>query len=60
MASRVYGQGEGVVVREVIALALEIAGKSQIAVQGQEEAVNASTLERPFCAFLVGPGIFIM
>jgi len=42
MASRVVGEGEGVVVREAIALALEIAGKSQIAVQAQKEAVNAA------------------
>jgi enoyl-CoA hydratase len=43
MASRVVGEGEGVVVREAIALAVEIAGKSQIAVQAQKEAVNAGT-----------------
>jgi enoyl-CoA hydratase len=43
MASRVVAEGEGVVVREAIALAGEIAGKSQIAVQAQKEAVNAGT-----------------
>ena len=48
MASRVVGGGEGegdgtAVVREVVALAGEIAGKSQIAVQAQKEAVNAGT-----------------
>lgn len=43
MASRVVNEGEGVVVREAIALAVEIAGKSQIAVQAQKEAVNAGT-----------------
>jgi enoyl-CoA hydratase len=43
MASRVAGEREGVVVREAIALAVEIAGKSQIAVQAQKEAVNAGT-----------------
>ncbi|KAI0279500.1 enoyl-CoA hydratase [Russula aff. rugulosa BPL654] len=42
MASRVVAEGEGVVVREAIALAGEIAGKSQIAVQAQKEAVNAA------------------
>jgi enoyl-CoA hydratase len=41
MASRVVGEGPGVVVREAVALAGEIAGKSQIAVQAQKEAVNA-------------------
>ena len=43
MASRVVGEGEGVVVSEAIALAVEIAGRSQIAVQAQKEAVNAGT-----------------
>ena len=43
MASRVADEREGVVVREAIALAVEIAGKSQIAVQAQKEAVNAGT-----------------
>ncbi len=46
MASRVVGEGEGdgaAIVREVVALAGEIAGKSQIAVQAQKEAVNAGT-----------------
>jgi enoyl-CoA hydratase len=41
MASRVVDEGVGVVVREAVALAGEIAGKSQIAVQAQKEAVNA-------------------
>ncbi|KAI0279501.1 hypothetical protein BGY98DRAFT_1096096 [Russula aff. rugulosa BPL654] len=44
MTIRVAGEREGIVVREAIALAVEIAGKSQIAVQTQKEAVNASTL----------------
>jgi enoyl-CoA hydratase len=48
MTIRVAGEREGIVVREAIALAVEIAGKSQIAVQTQKEAVNASTLVRPF------------
>jgi enoyl-CoA hydratase len=50
MASRVVGGGDGegegdaaAVVREAVALAGEIAGKSQIAVQAQKEAVNAGT-----------------
>jgi enoyl-CoA hydratase len=50
MASRVVGGGEGegegdgaAVVREAVALAGEIAGKSQIAVQAQKEAVNTGT-----------------
>ncbi|KAH9963818.1 enoyl-CoA hydratase [Russula dissimulans] len=42
MASRVVGEGEGEVVREAVALAREIAGKSQIAVQAQKEAVNVA------------------
>jgi len=49
MASRVVGGGKGegegdgaAVVREAVALAGEIAGKSQIAVQAQKEAVNAA------------------
>jgi len=54
MASRVVGGGEGedegdgaAVVREAVALAGEIAGKSQIAVQAQKEAVNAGTFGFP-------------
>jgi len=54
MASRVVGGGEGegeedgaAVVREAVALAGEIAGKSQIAVQAQKEAVNAGMLGFP-------------
>jgi enoyl-CoA hydratase len=50
MASRVVeaaeGEGEGsapAVVREAVAVAGEIASKSQIAVQAQKEAVNAGT-----------------
>ncbi|KAI9510927.1 ClpP/crotonase-like domain-containing protein [Russula earlei] len=42
MASRVVGEGDGEVVREAVALAAEIAAKSQIAVQAQKEAVNAA------------------
>jgi len=42
MASRVVGEGEGEVVREAVKLAREIAGKSQIAVQAQKEAVNVA------------------
>jgi len=52
MASRVVGEGEGVVVRETVALAVEIAGKSQIAVQAQKEAVNAGTSSSLFLPFL--------
>ncbi|KAI0259204.1 enoyl-CoA hydratase [Gloeopeniophorella convolvens] len=40
MASRVVGAGDGEVVREAVALGKEIAGKSQLAVQAQKEAVN--------------------
>jgi enoyl-CoA hydratase len=54
MASRVVGVGEGegdgdgaAVVREAVALAGEIAGKSQIVVQAQKEAVNAGTFGFP-------------
>jgi enoyl-CoA hydratase len=57
MASRVVGKGEGVVVREAIALAVEIAGKSQIAVQAQKEAVNAGT---SLLCFFVGPGFTLL
>ncbi len=52
MASRVIGEGKGVVVREAIALTVEIAGKSQIAVQAQKEAVNAGTSSSLFLPFL--------
>jgi hypothetical protein len=44
MASRVVGDGAAVV-REAVALAGEIAGKSQIAVQAQKEAADAGTFE---------------
>ncbi|KAI0279504.1 ClpP/crotonase-like domain-containing protein [Russula aff. rugulosa BPL654] len=40
--SRVVGEGEAVIVREAIALAVKIAGKSQVSVQAQKEAVNAA------------------
>ena len=52
MTIRVAGEREGVVVREAIALAVEIAGKCQIAVLTQKEAVNAGT---SFC----GPVFFL-
>jgi len=39
--SRVTAEGEGVVVKEAIAMAKEIASKSQIAVQAGKEVVNA-------------------
>jgi hypothetical protein len=42
MSGRVVGEGGRVVV-EVIALAVEIAEKSQIAVQARKEVVNAGT-----------------
>ncbi|KAI0279508.1 hypothetical protein BGY98DRAFT_915741, partial [Russula aff. rugulosa BPL654] len=42
MSSRVVGEGGRVVVGEVIALAVEIAEKSQIAVQARKEVVNAA------------------
>src|SRR5258708_4149346 len=53
MASRVVGEGEGVVVREAVALAVEIARKSQIAVQAQKEAVNAGTYLYSLLVFFV-------
>lgn len=40
MISRVVGEGEGEVVKEAIAMAKEIAGKSQIAVHAAKEVVN--------------------
>ncbi|TFK44499.1 enoyl-CoA hydratase [Crucibulum laeve] len=42
MVSRVVGEGEGEVVREAVAVAKEIASKSQIAVQAGKEVVNAA------------------
>ncbi len=51
MASRVVGEGEGVVVRETVALAVEIAGKSQIAVQAPQEAVGVGTSSGLFLPF---------
>ncbi len=50
------GGCEGVVVREAVALAVEIARKSQIVVQVQKEAVNAGTSSSLF--FLVWPGFY--
>jgi enoyl-CoA hydratase len=44
MVSRVVGEGEGQVIREAIAMASEIASKSQIAVQAGKEVVNAGML----------------
>jgi hypothetical protein len=43
MVSRVVVKREGVIVRVAIALAVEIAEKSQVSVQAQKEAVNAGT-----------------
>jgi enoyl-CoA hydratase len=40
MISRVVGEGEGQVVKDAIAMAKEIAEKSQIAVQATKEVVN--------------------
>ena len=51
MASRVVGEGEGVVVREAVALAVEMTPKSQIAVQAQKEAVNVGTSSVLFLPF---------
>ena len=42
MVSRVVGEGEGEVVKEAVAVAGVIAGKSAIAVQANKEAVNAA------------------
>ncbi|EAU91562.1 enoyl-CoA hydratase [Coprinopsis cinerea okayama7 len=42
MVSRVVGEGEGQVVKEALAMAKEIASKSQIAVQAGKEVVNAA------------------
>jgi enoyl-CoA hydratase len=42
MVSRVVAEGEGEVVKEAIAMAKEIASKSQIAVQAGKEVVNAA------------------
>ena len=44
LVSRVVGEGEGVVVKEAVALAKEISTKSQIAVQAAREVVNAGAL----------------
>lgn len=40
LVSRVVGEGEGQVVKEAVAMAKEIASKSQIAVQAAKEVVN--------------------
>ncbi|KAF9453922.1 enoyl-CoA hydratase [Macrolepiota fuliginosa MF-IS2] len=40
MISRIVGEGEGQVVKEAVAMAKEISGKSQIAVQAGKEVVN--------------------
>jgi enoyl-CoA hydratase len=40
MVSRIVGQGEGQVVKDAVAMAKEIASKSQIAVQAGKEVVN--------------------
>ena len=53
MASSIVGEGEGVVVREAIALAVEAVGKSQIAVQAQEEAVYAGTSLVLLCGLIL-------
>ncbi|KAI0319595.1 enoyl-CoA hydratase [Amylostereum chailletii] len=42
VVSKVVGEGEGEVVREAVAMAKAIAGKSQFAVQAAKEAVNAA------------------
>lgn len=42
VVSRVVGEGEGQVVKEAVAMAKEIANKSQIAVQAGKEVVNAA------------------
>jgi enoyl-CoA hydratase len=57
MASRVAGEGEGAVVTEAVALAVEIAGKSQLAVQAQKEAVNAGECALPQCFFVPRSGV---
>jgi len=46
------GVGVGAVVKEAVELAGEIAGKSQIVVQAQKEAVNAGTFFFSFFSFL--------
>jgi enoyl-CoA hydratase len=51
MVSRVVGDGEGEVVKEAVAMAKDIAGYGQIAVQAGKEAVNAgSSLHAQFLA----------
>jgi Enoyl-CoA hydratase/isomerase len=62
MASRIAGEGEGAVVREAIALAAEIAGKSQLAVQAQKEAVNSGELRGSlfFCLCFRSCGVGFM
>ncbi|KAJ2931308.1 hypothetical protein H1R20_g5845, partial [Candolleomyces eurysporus] len=42
MVSRVVGEGEGQVVKDAVAMATEIASKSQVAVQAGKEVVNAA------------------
>jgi len=42
LVSKIVGEGEGEVVKEAIAMAREIASKSQVAVQAGKEVVNAA------------------
>jgi hypothetical protein len=56
MASHVAGEGEGATVRKVVTLAVEIVGKSQLVVQAQKEAVNASECALHQIFFLHGLG----
>jgi len=42
MVSRIVNEGEGVVVKEAVAMAKEIASKGQLAVQASKEVVNAA------------------
>jgi enoyl-CoA hydratase len=44
LVSRIVGEGEGVVVKEAVAMAKTIASKGQIAVQTAKETVNAGKL----------------
>jgi enoyl-CoA hydratase len=46
MISRIVGQGEGQVVKDAVAMAKEIASKSQLAVHAGKEVVNEGVLRQ--------------
>lgn len=57
LVSRVVGEGEGEVVKQAVAMAKEIASKSQIAVQAAKSTVNAGA--RPLSFLFVLHSCFL-